>query len=121
MIERDTYLLHQVHDFKLVTDVISGLTSTALMWRRHVRAAVVVGFAPSAVASALVSRRDLSPLRETRRGRYVLAHMPAAAQVVRLLGQVIMWHAAYRRRPAGTALGAITILAGWSYGLARTS
>jgi hypothetical protein len=66
------------------------------------------------VASALVLRRDLSGLRGTR--RYVLAHMPPAAQAVRLLGQITAWRAAYRHRPGGILIGVLVIVAGWSFG-----
>jgi hypothetical protein len=31
--ERDAYLLHQVHVAKLATDVSAGVVSTSLMWR----------------------------------------------------------------------------------------
>jgi hypothetical protein len=86
VIDRDVYLLHQIHAAKLATDLLSGIVSTSLMWRRRVGVAMLVGFIPSALASAAVLRTDLSRLRGTRRGRYVLAHMPPGAQAVRLLG-----------------------------------
>lgn len=34
-IDRETHLLRQTHQAKLATDVLSGLVSTALMWRRR--------------------------------------------------------------------------------------
>ena len=117
MIGRETYLLHQVHAGKLATDVASGLASTALMWQGHVRAALLVAHIPAVAGSALVIRRDLSSLRATRRGRYVLEHMPPSAQAVRLLGQVIMWRAAYQHRARGVAAGAFMIVVGWSHGV----
>jgi hypothetical protein len=46
--------------------------------------ALAIAFLPAIVASALVSRLDLSALRHTRRGRYVLANMPPTAQAVRM-------------------------------------
>lgn len=117
MIDRDAYLLHQVHAGKVATDVASGLASTALMWRRDVRAALLVAHIPAAAASALIVRRDLFPLRATQRGRYVLEHMPPSAQAIRLLGQALMWRAAYQHQARGVAAGALTIVIGWSHGL----
>ena len=117
VIDRDTYLLHQVHATKLATDIASGLASTALMWRRDVRAALLVAHIPAAAASVLVIRRDLTVLRATRRGCYVLEHMPPSAQAVRLLGQAIMWRAAYQHSKRGVAAGALTIVIGWSHGV----
>ena len=119
MIDRDLYLLHQVHPVKLFTDVVCGLASTALMWRRRVRVALMVAHLPPAVASALVMRGDLSRLKATRRGRYVLEHMRPSAQALRLLGQAMMWRAAFRHRGPGVAAGALTILVGWSFGVLR--
>ena len=55
----------------------------------------------------------------TRRGRYVLEQMPPSAQALRLLGQVVMWRAAFRHRFPGVAAGALAILVGWSFGVLR--
>lgn len=115
--DRDTYLLHQVHPAKLATDISADVVSVWLMWQRRPRAALLVAHAAALVASMVLTRCDLSPLRATRRGRYVLAHMPPSAQALRYLGQVLAWYAAYRHRPAGIALGHGLIAAGWSHGL----
>jgi hypothetical protein len=113
----DAYLLHQVHPAKLATDITAGAASTWLMWRGDVRKALIAGFVPAVAASAAIVGRDLSPIRQTRRGRYVLEHMPPSAQAVRLLGQTIAWRAAYRHRPLGIVLGHAVVAAGWSHGL----
>jgi len=78
--DRQAYLLHQVHAAKLATDISAAIVSGWLMWHRRVPAALLAGFVPAGIASALVTRRDLSALADTRRGRYVMAHMPPAAQ-----------------------------------------
>jgi hypothetical protein len=116
-VDPDAYLLHQVHPAKLATDIGAGVVSDWLMWRRNVPLAVLAGIVPAAVASGVLTRRDLSRTRDSRRGRYVLAHMPPAAQAVRLAGQLIAWRAAYRHRPVGFALGHVVVVAGWSHGL----
>ena len=115
--DRNTYLLHQVHPAKLATDISADVVSTWLMWQRRPRAALLLAHAAAALASATVTGCDLSPLQTTRRGRYVLSHMPPSAQALRYLGQVLAWYAAYRHRPAGVALGHVLIAAGWSHGL----
>jgi len=89
------------------------------MWQRRVPAAVLAGFLPAGIGSAIVSRRDLSGLRRTRPGHYVLTHIPPSAQAVRFAGQVVAWRAAYRHRPWGIAAGHFLIMAGWSFGFAR--
>src|SRR5690348_4860117 len=115
--DRDAYLLHQVHGVKLATDLSADVVSTWLMWRHRPRAAVLTAHAAAVVASVVLLRRDVSHLGATRRGRYVLAHMPPAAAGVRYLGQLVVWRAAYRRRPLGIVLGHLLVVAGWSHGL----
>ena len=115
--DRDTYLLHQVHPVKIATDVTAALVSVLLMWDRRKLVALTVAFVPALLASAVLIHSDLSGLRDTRRGRYVLTHMPPAAQVMRLLGQVLIWWAAYRHRRTGILLGTLVIVGGWSFGL----
>lgn len=114
----DTYLLHQVHAAKLAADASADVMSTWLMWQRRVPEAVLASFLPAGIASAIVSRRDLSGLRLTHRGRYVLAHMPPSAQAVRFVGLLVSWRAAYRHRPWGIVTGHLLVVAGWSFGLA---
>jgi hypothetical protein len=115
--DRESYLLHQVHLGKLATDIAAATVSTVLMWQRHLRSALLIAQVPAIVASASLTHRDLSGLRDTRRGRYVLAHMPPAAQAVRFLGQIVAWWAAYRHRPGGIVVGVAIVGAGWSFGL----
>ena len=116
--DRDTYLLYQVHPAKLAADGSADVVSTLLMWQRRVPAALLAGFLPAGIGSAIVSRRDLSGLRRTRPGHYVLTHIPPSAQAVRFAGQVVAWRAAYRHRPWGIAAGHFLIMAGWSFGFA---
>jgi hypothetical protein len=52
-------------------------------------------------------------MQTTRRGRYVLIHMPPFAQALHYFGQVAAWYAAYHHRPVGIALGHVLTAAGW--------
>jgi hypothetical protein len=113
----DALALHQVHPAKLAVDVTAGLVSDWLMWRRNVAKALVAAFLPAVIASAILVRRDMSSIRRTRRGRYVLEHMPPSAQAVRMLGQIVVWYSAYRRRPVGILTGHVIVGVGWSHGL----
>jgi hypothetical protein len=87
------------------------------MWQQRPRTALLVAHSLAALASAAQLPRDVSALRSTRRGRYVLAHMPPSAAAVRYAGQVLAWYAASQRRPAGILLGHLVVVAGWSFGL----
>jgi hypothetical protein len=97
--------LHQVHPVKLAADISSSLVSTVLLWRRHVLSAAPLRFA------------DLDTRRARPSSRYVVAHMPLAAQATRLVGDTMMAYGAWRRRPAIVALGIVAIALGWSDGL----
>jgi hypothetical protein len=113
-------LLHQVHPAKLAADVSSSLVSTALLWRRHVLAGLLFRYVPPlAVSAALLRFADLDVRRDRPSGRYVVAHMPPAAQAIRLAGDTMMAFGAWRRRPAIVAVGVVLIALGWSDGVLR--
>ena len=113
-------LLHQVHPAKLGTDITAEVASCVLLWRRKPVAGLLVRLVPPAVASALLLRSDLEPLAQTARGRYVLAHMPPAAQAVRAAGDALTAWGSWRRSAPMVLAGAAVIAAGWSFGLRAT-
>lgn len=110
-------LLHQVHPAKLGTDITAEVASCVLLWRRKPVAGLLVRLVPPAVASALLLRSDVEPLAQPARGRYVLAHMPPAAQAVRAAGDVLTAWGSWRRSAPMVLAGAAVIAAGWSFGL----
>ncbi|HKN38378.1 MAG TPA: hypothetical protein VJ456_04610 [Acidimicrobiia bacterium] len=113
----DALVLHQVHPAKLAADASASVASMWLLWRGRTATGFAVHYLVPLVASAVVLHRDLSPLRETARGRYVLANMPPPAQAVRALGDTLMVRGARRHQRKLIALGALVIAAGWSRGL----
>ena len=116
-VDRQTYLLHQVHPAKLAADLSASVLSTGLFWRgRYLQAAVSASALPVA-ASLLVMRGDCSRLKGTAAGRYVLAHMPPWAQAVRLGGAALMACGGWKRRPGLIALGLLVVAGGWCEGL----
>ena len=111
-------LVHQVHPAKIGADVSASLVSNVLLWQGRSKAALVVRVVLPVVGSAAVlGLADLDALARTRRGRYVLAHMPPSAQAVRLAGDAVMGLGAHRRNVALLVAGAAVIVAGWSYGV----
>lgn len=110
-------LLHQVHPAKISADVTASIVSSVLLWREKPVTAVAVRYAlPIAGSAAVLAMADLDALARTRRGRYVLAHMPPTAQAARLAGDALMGFGAYRRSPALVAAGAAVVILGWSHG-----
>lgn len=109
-------LLHQVHPAKIGADVTASIVSNILLWRERPVTAVAVRYVlPIAGSAAVLAMADLDALARTRRGRYVLAHMPPSAQAARLAGDALMGFGAYRRSPALFAAGAAVVVLGWSH------
>jgi hypothetical protein len=111
-------LVHQVHPAKLAADITASVVSNTLLWRRRPWAAAVTRFAPAVAGSVAVLRlADLDALARTRRGRYVLVHMPPSAQAVRAAGDAVMATGAWRRSWPLMVAGALVVVAGWSHAL----
>lgn len=80
-------------------------------------AGLLVRLGPPVLASAVLVRGDLEPLAQTARGRYVLAHMPPAAQAMRAAGDVLTGWGCWRRSIPAVLTDVSMIAAGWSFGL----
>jgi hypothetical protein len=117
-VDADTIPVHQVHTLKLTADISASVVSNILLWQHRIGPALLARYLPPIAGSALVIRfGDLDALRQTRRARYVLEHMPPASIAIRLAGDVVMAVGSWRRRPAWIAAGAVIVAAGWSHGL----
>lgn len=114
----DGAVIHQVHPAKIGADIGAAVVSNALLWHERPRAAMAVRLlVPAAASGAVIALADLDGLSRTRRGRYVLAHMPPSAQAVRLAGDAVMGIGAYRRNALLLLAGAAVIGVGWSHAL----
>jgi len=113
----DKVLVHQAHPAKIGMDVTASMVSNVLLWRGRPRAALVVRILLSAAGSAAVlGLADLEELAKTRRGEYLLDHMPPAAQAIRLAGDAVMGFGAHRHSRLLLLTGSAVIVAGWSQG-----
>ena len=111
-------LIHQIHPAKISADMAASIISNALLWHERPGAAVTIRCVlPMAGSAAVLGLADLDALSRTRRGRYVLAHMPLSAQVVRLAGDAVMGLGAYRRSSVLMLAGAAVVVIGWSHAL----
>ena len=94
-------LVHQVCPVKIGADVTASVMPDVLLWKAHPKAAIVVRVVLPVVGSAAVlSLADLDALAMTRRGQYVLAHMPPSAPAARLADDALMGLGACRHSPA---------------------
>ena len=111
-------LIHQVHPAKIGADVTASVLSNVLLWKARPRAALAVRLVlPLAGSVAVLGLADLDALARTRRGKYVLVHMPPSAQAVRFAGDALMGIGARRRSAAVVLAGAAVVAAGWSHAL----
>jgi hypothetical protein len=109
-------LVHQVHPAKVAADVTASVVSNVLLWRGRPKVGLAVRVVlPMAGSGIVLAVADLEALAQAKRGQYVLAHMPASAQAVRLAGDALMGLGAHRRSVALLALGAVVIVTGWSH------
>jgi hypothetical protein len=75
------------------------VSSTVLLWQHRLGLGLALHYGLPLLRSYAVLRVvDVQSLRRTRRGRYVLAHTPPAAQGVRLVGDAVAC-GSWRRRP----------------------
>src|SRR5260370_5545694 len=100
-VDRDAILVHQVHLVKLAFDITASLVSNALLWQHRLAAGLASRYLLPIAGSALVlSFADLDRLTTTKRGQYVIHHMPPASTALRLGGDTLMAGWPLRRHPA---------------------
>jgi hypothetical protein len=118
MDRRERLLYHQIHPLKLLTDVATACAAVGLLWAHRLPLALVVGFVPSIVVTAvLLQRADLEPYRQSKFGRYVGRFMTRRVELARFAGLIPLWGGAWQRRPVMIAAGAVWILGCWLSGI----
>ncbi len=114
---QEKQLYHQIHPLKLATDWGTGSLSFYLLWRRRLRAALIVQCIPEIVVSgALIRWADLEPQKQSAFGRYVEEYLTPAMQGLRFAGNAVMSLGAWYRRPGLLVVGLLIILGGWLRG-----
>lgn len=114
MYARERQIYHQIHPFKLATDVVSALAAAAFFWQHSLAIALGVGLLPPIVASALVLRfANLDRYRDSRIGAYIGRNMTRRVEVARLAGLLPLWGGAWLQRGFLIAAGIVWILLCW--------
>src|SRR6266851_4766897 len=114
-VDRDAILVHQVHPVKLAFDIAASFVSNALLWQNRLAAGLALRYLLPIAGSALVlSFADLDRLRNTKRGQYVLHHMPPASSALRVGGDALRAGAACRHKPSWILAGTLSLAASWS-------
>jgi hypothetical protein len=118
MTPQEKTLYHQIHPFKLATDISAEIVSLYLFWKHKLLAGLFVFLVPPVIASLLIMRLvDLETYKQSAFGRYIRSYMTPPAVVLRMLGTVITHIGAWYRKPALIPLGLATVLLGWLRGI----
>jgi len=113
-------LYHQIHPLKLFTDVSTAFVAAALLWAHRFGEAIIVGFVPAIVVSAMLLRwADLEPYRASRFGHYVSRFMTRGVEAARFAGLLPLWIGAWYRSPIVMVAGVVWIAGCWLWGLRR--
>jgi hypothetical protein len=120
MTTSEKVLYHQIHPLKLAADISASIVSGYFVWQHELLVAMISAFTPAIIASLLIMRfADLEWLKESRLGHYIRRTMTRAIEAWRFSGQIVMWFGAWYHSWAAILLGALLVLAAWSFGAVR--
>ncbi len=114
----DKTLYHQIHPFKMVTDVVAAFVAVYLFWLHLLIEGLVVGFVPSLVISFFMIRTmEFDREKQSAFGKYVKRYLGRGADTTRSLGFLVMLGGGWFRMLWLVALGFLIIVAAWVNGL----
>lgn len=118
MTSRERHLYHQIHPFKMATDLAAGAGAVAALAHGWLVAGIALAVVPAAAASFAVLRHaDLERLKRSRLGAYVRKYMTPAAQVQRVAGFGLLSVASWNRSYLTAVFAAALIVHAWTQGL----
>lgn len=114
----DKTLYHQIHPFKLVTDVIAAFVAVYLLWINMLVPGLIVAFVPSlAISFFMIRTMDFEKEKQSRLGKYVKRYMGRAADTARSVGFVAMLAGGWFHILWLIGLGFLIIILSWMNGL----
>lgn len=114
----DKTLYHQIHPFKMVTDVVAAFVAVYLFWLHLLIEGLVVGFVPSLVISFFMIRTmEFDREKQSAFGKYVKRYLGRGADTTRSLGFLVMLAGGWFRMLWLVALGFLIIVGVWVNGL----
>src|SRR5260370_29486213 len=113
-VDRDAILVHQVHPAKLAFDIAASFVSNALLWQHRLAAGLASRYLLPIAGSVLVlSFGDLDRLRNTKRGQYVLHHMPPRTRRLHPAATTSMRAGPWPPKPPRIVAGTLFLAPGW--------
>ncbi|MCL5034587.1 MAG: hypothetical protein M1395_05740 [Bacteroidetes bacterium] len=114
----DKTLYHQIHPFKITTDVIAAFVAVYLFWLHSIVIGLVVAFLPSLTISLFMLRlMDFENQKRSRLGKYVKRYIGRGADTARSLGFLVMLAGGWFHLIWLIALGFLAIVMAWTNGL----
>jgi len=114
----DKTLYHQIHPFKLITDVISSFLAVYLIWLHLIVEGLVVAFVPPLMISLFMLRlMDFEEQKQSKLGKYVKRYIGRAMDSVRSIGFLVMLLGGWFHLVWLIALGFLAIILVWMNGL----
>ncbi len=114
----DKTLYHQIHPFKMATDVIAAFAAVYLFWLHLIVAGLVVGFVPSlAISFFMIRTMDFEKQKQSKFGKYVKRYMGRGSDTARSIGFLVMLGGGWFRMLWLIALGFLVIIGAWVNGL----
>ena len=114
----DKTLYHQIHPFKMVSDVVTAFIAVYLFWLHLIVAGLIVAFVPSLTISFFMIRTmDFEKQKDSSFGRYVKRYMGRGSDTARSIGFLIMLAGGWFQIIWIILLGFLVIIAAWLNGL----
>ena len=114
----DKTLYHQIHPFKMVTDVVAAFVAVYLFWLHLLIEGLVVGFIPSlAISFFMIRTMEFDREKQSAFGKYVKRYMGRGADTARSLGFLAMLGGGWFHMLWLVALGFLIIVGAWVNGL----
>ncbi|MCL4539906.1 MAG: hypothetical protein M1469_05505 [Bacteroidetes bacterium] len=114
----DKTLYHQIHPFKIATDVIAAFAAVYLFWLHSIVIGLVVAFVPSLMISLFMIRlMDFENQKRSRLGKYVKRYLGRGADTARSLGFLVMLAGGWFHFTWLIGSGFLVIILAWTNGL----
>ena len=114
----DKTLYHQIHPFKLTTDVIAAFAAVYLLWLHLIIEGLVVAFLPPLIISLFMLKlMEFDKQKQSALGKYVKRYMGKGTDTIRSIGFVVMLVGGWFHFLWLIALGFLVIIFTWVNGL----
>jgi hypothetical protein len=115
---RERILYHQIHPWKLFTDVGVTFPSCYFFWRHHLVAAIAIALLPPIIVSAIIiAAVDLERYKRSSLGKYLVTYMSREMEVIRLVGFVFMALGSWFNQAWLILCGLVVVLLSWMRGI----